>query len=227
MSDRERTDAGTFAETVTLDGVLGVFDAVRGPVITSSDVADALDCTTEAARQKLTRLYDQGRVDKRKTGRTVVYWRTDDTDDESDREAVETTPGERADRSPARDADAQAGGQTAPGDTARDDAPEDLLDGWRPGRSPGEKREQQQAAGRAVLEYLRDRGVAQAVEFKQDVEPDHPVDGQSPDTWWKNTARPALNQARDPGPVTFKDGEKEWRWRPDADADPTGESDHA
>ncbi len=75
MPDRERTEAGTFAETITLDGVLDVFDEVRGPVITSSDVSDALGYTTEAARQKLTRLYDQGRVDKRKTGRTVVYWR--------------------------------------------------------------------------------------------------------------------------------------------------------
>jgi hypothetical protein len=76
MSDRERTDAGTFAETVPLDAVLGVFDEVRGPVITTSDVAEHLECTTEAARQKLTRLYDQGKVDKRKTGRTTVWWQT-------------------------------------------------------------------------------------------------------------------------------------------------------
>jgi hypothetical protein len=76
MSERERTDAGTYAETVTLEAVLDVFDAVRGPVITSSDVAGHLDCTTEAARQKLTRLYDQGRVNKRKTGRMTVYWRS-------------------------------------------------------------------------------------------------------------------------------------------------------
>lgn len=47
-------------------------------MITSSDIAEAFGCTTEAARQKLTRLYDQGKVDKRKTGRTVVYWRTEE-----------------------------------------------------------------------------------------------------------------------------------------------------
>lgn len=77
MSDRERTENGTFRETVTPGAVLGVFDDVRGPVVTSSDVSEALGCTTEAARQKLATLYDRGEVDKRKTGRTVVYWRPD------------------------------------------------------------------------------------------------------------------------------------------------------
>jgi len=75
MPTRERSDAGTFVETVTLEAVRDVFTQVRGPVVTSSDVAAALECTTEAARQKLTRLYDRGEIDKRKTGRTVVYWR--------------------------------------------------------------------------------------------------------------------------------------------------------
>lgn len=75
---RERDESGKYVETIGPDDVLDVFDHVRGPVIMSSDVADALDCTTEAARQKLTRLHDQGKIDKRQTGRTVVYWRTDD-----------------------------------------------------------------------------------------------------------------------------------------------------
>lgn len=76
MVDRERAPSGEFVETVSLEDVLDIFNEVRGPVITSSDVAAAFDFTTEAARQKLTRLYDQGKVDRRKTGRTVVYWRT-------------------------------------------------------------------------------------------------------------------------------------------------------
>jgi len=78
---RERNDTGQYIETVELDDVLDVFERVRGPVITSSDVSDALDCTTEAARQKLTRLYDQTRVDRRKTGRTMVYWRVNTPDE--------------------------------------------------------------------------------------------------------------------------------------------------
>ena len=74
---RERDDTGQYVETVGLEDVIDVFESVRGPAITSSDVADALNCTTEAARQKLTRLYDRGVVDKRKSGRTMIYWRTD------------------------------------------------------------------------------------------------------------------------------------------------------
>jgi hypothetical protein len=79
MMTRKRDNTGQYTETVTLDAVLGVFDQVRGPVVTSSDVADTLDCTTEAARQKLARLEDRGEVESRKTGRTKVYWRTDST----------------------------------------------------------------------------------------------------------------------------------------------------
>lgn len=87
MSDRERTDTGQFVQTTTLEDVLDVFNHTRGPVITSGDVAGQFDCTTESARQKLTRLYDQGRVDRRKTGRVVVYWRTGDGDDGSPKPA--------------------------------------------------------------------------------------------------------------------------------------------
>lgn len=72
---RERDESGQYVETVGPDKVLDVFQQVQGPVVTSSDVANALDCTTEAARQKLTKLYEEGVLDKRKTGRTVVYWR--------------------------------------------------------------------------------------------------------------------------------------------------------
>ena len=101
MPTRERSDAGTFVETVTLEAVRDVFTQVRGPVVTSSDVAAALECTTEAARQKLTRLYDRGEIDKRKTGRTVVYWReegsageTTDTARGEPTPSPEETPGD-------------------------------------------------------------------------------------------------------------------------------------
>jgi len=74
---RERDESGRYVETVGESDVLAVFDRVDGPVITSSDVSDALDCTTEAARQKLARLVDDGMLSKRKTGHLVVYWRAD------------------------------------------------------------------------------------------------------------------------------------------------------
>ena len=75
---RERDDSGQYVETVSLDAVLDVFEQVAGPIITSGDVAAALDCTTEAARQKLLQLHEDGELGKRKAGRTLVYWRLDD-----------------------------------------------------------------------------------------------------------------------------------------------------
>lgn len=47
---RERDETGRYAETVTLNRVLGVFEKVDGPVVTSGDVAEALDCSRETAR---------------------------------------------------------------------------------------------------------------------------------------------------------------------------------
>jgi hypothetical protein len=92
---RERGDDGQYVETVAPESVLDVFGAVEGPVITSSDVAEHLECTTEAARQKLQRLVDDGTLARRKTGRTVIYWGDDDNTTEgtpADTEAAAGIP---------------------------------------------------------------------------------------------------------------------------------------
>lgn len=78
---REHDDSGDFIETVTPENVLDVFDQIRGPVVTSGDVAEACDCTRETARRKLKVLHEQGRVDRRKTAGRIVWWCTDDVID--------------------------------------------------------------------------------------------------------------------------------------------------
>ncbi len=90
---RERNESGQYVETVGPDDVLDVFETVDGPVIMSSDVADALECTTEAARQKLSRLVDDGTLGTRKGGRTKVYWRRDTAPGS---ETADTTPSDVA-----------------------------------------------------------------------------------------------------------------------------------
>lgn len=77
-SNRERDSAGRYTATVPPEDVLGVFDAVDGPAITSADVTDVLGCSREVARKRLAELHEQGRVERRKSGRTVLWWRTDD-----------------------------------------------------------------------------------------------------------------------------------------------------
>lgn len=80
MSKDERGDSGQYTETVTLDAVLGVFEAVEGPIVTSGDVAETLDCSRETARRKLRTLEEQGHVASRKTAGRVVWWIVDDQD---------------------------------------------------------------------------------------------------------------------------------------------------
>jgi predicted nucleotidyltransferase len=89
---RERADSGEYVERVTLDAVLSVFETVEGPVVTSADVADVLDCSRETARRKLSQLVERGRVSRRTTAGRVVWWLTDphaprDTDHEQAFEA--------------------------------------------------------------------------------------------------------------------------------------------
>ena len=72
---RKHGDDGEYVETVTLDDVWAVFDEVRGPVVLSVDVSDALGCSRETARRKLGALYNRGRVDRRKVSRRVFYWK--------------------------------------------------------------------------------------------------------------------------------------------------------
>jgi predicted transcriptional regulator len=72
---REFDESGQFKTTTTLDDVLAAFDAVDEPVVLTSDIAEAANCSQESARQKLTRLFDQGRITRRKFGRQIVWWR--------------------------------------------------------------------------------------------------------------------------------------------------------
>ncbi|WP_121744024.1 HTH domain-containing protein [Natronorubrum halophilum] len=81
---RNRGDSGRFTDTTTLADVLDVFDAVEGPVVTSGDIAESLDCSRETARRKLRALEEDGRVASRKTAGRVVWWRTDPTATDGD-----------------------------------------------------------------------------------------------------------------------------------------------
>lgn len=81
--ERRRDDQGQFVETADREAVLSVFDAVEGPVVTTTDVSDVLGITTEGARRKLNELVTDGPLRRRKTGRTVVYWKMEEPVDEN------------------------------------------------------------------------------------------------------------------------------------------------
>lgn len=71
---RERDEGGRYTEKTTLDSVLTVFKRAEVPVLTASEVADALDCSRPTAYNKLEALVDRGDLRKKTVGaRAVVY----------------------------------------------------------------------------------------------------------------------------------------------------------
>lgn len=75
MSDgRKRNDRGQFVTTVTQGAVVDVLRDAETPVVTAKEVGEALGCSSEAARQKLLALLDEGMVARRKVGAGAVVW---------------------------------------------------------------------------------------------------------------------------------------------------------
>lgn len=72
-----RNEKGQYVETVTDEDILELLSEIPGPVITTTDVADTFDMTTEGARRKLNDLCESDVMDRRKTGQTRIYWCTD------------------------------------------------------------------------------------------------------------------------------------------------------
>jgi len=160
---RKHGEGGTFVETVSLEDVLDVFDAVDGPVILSADVADTLDCSRETARRKLNDLYERGDLDRRKVSRRVVYWK-DTTDTVGHSQEARDTP--RADA-----------GDDA-GDTPKiDEKPEhgdesDLVEDVRAyleREEIGPKTTHGRDAVIEVVRLLRERGTMKSAELKTEL----------------------------------------------------------
>lgn len=72
--NRERTDSGQYAETVTIDRIRQVLSSVDGPAVTTADIAAELGVTAEAARRKLKKLHSREMLGKRKTAGRNIYW---------------------------------------------------------------------------------------------------------------------------------------------------------
>lgn len=72
---RRHGEGGEFVEETSHEDVLGVFERIDGPALTSADVSETLGCSRQTARRKLNELTDRGRLGKRKTAGRVVYWK--------------------------------------------------------------------------------------------------------------------------------------------------------
>jgi len=103
------------------------------------------------------------------------------------RDTVDTTPDPEPDRSPS---------DTPPTPTRAEGTLADVVDsvaaGWE---DTTERIEARKDAARAVLEYAREHGSVSKQEAKEHVEPEYPVDGQKPDTWYRKNVKPVLKEA--------------------------------
>jgi predicted ArsR family transcriptional regulator len=72
---REFRDEGGFKTMTTLDDVLDAFETVGEPVVTTGEIAEAAGCSREGARQKLTTLYEDDRIERKRSGQSLVWWR--------------------------------------------------------------------------------------------------------------------------------------------------------
>lgn len=216
---RKRDDSGQYVETVAPENVLEVFAVVEGPAATSSDVAEHLECSTEAARQKLRDLVDEGMLARRKTGRTVLYWRAGGDESELSSEigrSVDTTVAKddgveikktpTAEEGPSEEK-AREETETEP-ELGRvvDDALSDDVDAGK------------RAAVQGCVEYLREQGTAEQSDFVENVFPGQTAGYASSEGWWNQIGNEYLRVvAAEYTPVSLpeKEGSDIWRWRSD------------
>lgn len=77
MSEAERDGDDRRERKITDQDILKVFDRADEPVLTSSEIAEALPVTRQAVNYRLKRMHKDGLVDRKETGaRAVVWWAT-------------------------------------------------------------------------------------------------------------------------------------------------------
>ncbi|RBI58332.1 hypothetical protein DMJ13_27435 [halophilic archaeon] len=83
-----------------------------------------------------------------------------------------------------------------------------LLADWPP--RGDRKREERRAVGRAALRWLRDEdGPRGRGDFEDALLPEYAVDGQSAETWWRKSVRPALKAV---DAVEYHHGPHTYEW---------------
>jgi hypothetical protein len=194
---REHGDGGEYVETVTLDDVRAVFDDVRGPVVLSADVSDALGCSRETARRKLAALYDRGEVDRRKVSRRVLYWQAENDESGARADAVDDATDGPADPPPDAHGAERAGEEDAL-DAVLADLPSTV--------DPADARETIHTA----REFLREAGPATKAAIVREIMPTHPLGYDADDAlakidagdryrgaWWRRVVKPGLEALPD------------------------------
>lgn len=74
MSETDRDDGGRFAESVTDQDILKVFDRIEAPFLTAAELGEELGITRQAANYRLKRMHEDGLVGRKEAGARSVGW---------------------------------------------------------------------------------------------------------------------------------------------------------
>lgn len=81
--ERDRNEQGRFEEKITDKDVLAIIQQEPAPAQTAASIANALDVERPSAHNRLTRLHEEGKVERAKlTPRVVIWWIPEEAHDE-------------------------------------------------------------------------------------------------------------------------------------------------
>lgn len=177
----------------------------------TSEVAGEVDMTRQGADRRLRQLRDEGRVNSKKIGASLVWFAPQQDHTGTD---AATTADSVEDTTPPRE-EAHAPRETPPFADLVDAVAEDALPG------SGAKLEARREALHAAVEYLREQGEATPKDFRTDVYPEHTghyTDGDDPArSWWKNCIYKGLRELAERTDLVEKaDTTGEWSYRGEA-----------
>jgi len=197
MEESRNTD-GRFTPEHTDAEVLAAVRA-HEPAATS-EVADEVGMTRQGADRRLRSLRDEGRVNSKKIGASLVWFAPDA---ENGREPAVTPSTDTADpMDPSPDAPRESAS------TGEESAP--LDDALAAFDTSTDRRD----AVRACVEYLREHGTAQKSGFVDDVYPKHPAGFGSAGGWWNKIGKQFLQAvAEDLDEIAAPAGEGSHTWR--------------
>lgn len=208
--EKDRSTDGRFKSETTDAEILAAVRA-HEPAATS-EVSTEVDMTRQGADRRLRRLRDEGRVNSKKIGASLVWFAPQQ----------DATP----DQSPTNPGDVDAVDDDLPGEhvgDAADETPQDVEDAIDTVDTPGsgETRETRERALRTAYQYLREHGTAQRSDFEDLLGDDVGYTGGFR-SWWSNyvKAKNALKQL--PNVDAPAEGEHNWHYTGDDVEDAEG-----
>lgn len=178
------------------------------PVVSVPELADEMDRSTTHIRDQLRLLEREGVVHSKDVGaRAVAWWHeervcpprlpAEEHPDQSDFESIEAP-----EEAHSADIEMPSPDEITASLQRQYETIESVAEGWEEDRRADRKR-----AAQAAVKYIREHDGASAKELQENVEPEHPVDGQNARTWYRRNVKPVLSEI---DAAQYSNATKEW-----------------